>query len=60
MNNQNRFKPTKRTALDGLKWWVVFDTSQNEYPTLTVFGKYAMKRDCQYAIDEFNQKEPRK
>ena len=46
-------EPRKRTALDGKVWWCVFDTNKMEYNTI-LFGKYKLKRDCQYAIDRWN------
>lgn len=50
-------EPRKRTALDGKTWWCVFDTETMKYNTI-LFGKYKLKRDCQYAIDRWNiQKE---
>lgn len=45
-----RFIPTKRTALDGRTWWVVFDRVKNRYSTLTCFGRYPTKRICLMAI----------
>lgn len=46
-------EPRKRTALDEKTWWCVFDTDSMKWSTLIVFGKYRLKRDCQYAIDRF-------
>lgn len=46
------YEPRKRTALDGKVWWCVFDTVKMEYNTI-LFGKYKLKRDCQYAIDRW-------
>ncbi len=46
-------EPRKRTALDGKTWWCVFDTDSMQWSTLVVFGKYKLKRDCQYAIDRY-------
>ena len=43
----------KRTAIDGRIWWCVFDTDSMKWSTLVVFGKYKLKRDCQYAIDRY-------
>ena len=47
-------EPRKRTALDGKTWWCVFDTDKMQWSTLIVFGKYKLKRDCQYAINSYN------
>lgn len=47
-------EPRKRTALDGKTWWCVFDTDKMQWSTLIVFGKYKLKRDCQYAINGYN------
>jgi hypothetical protein len=46
-------EPRQRTALDGKTYWVVFDTEEQKYSTLTQFGKYDSKKDCQYAIDKY-------
>ena len=48
-------EPRKRIALDGKSWWCVFDTDKMTWSTLIVFGKYKLKRDCQYAIDSYNR-----
>lgn len=45
--------PSQRTAVDGKTWWVVYDTDTKNYSTLTCFGKYKTKKDCQYAIDNY-------
>lgn len=44
-------EPRKRTALDGKTWWCVFDTKNMKWSTYTCFGRYKLKRDCQFAID---------
>ena len=46
-------EPRQRTARDGKTYWVVFDTEEQKYSTLTRFGKYDSKKDCQYAIDKY-------
>ena len=43
-------KPRKRTALDGKVWWCVFNTDTMKWSSLTCFGKYRTKKDCQLAI----------
>lgn len=48
-----RFTPTPRVALDGKRWWVVWDCKNNCYSTYTCFGKYKTKSDCQIAIDYY-------
>ena len=48
-------EPRKRTALDGKTWWCVFDTDTMKWSTLTCFGKYTRKKDCQFAIDKYNR-----
>ena len=50
----------KRTAIDGKVWWCVFDTKNTEWSTLTCFGRYRLKKDCQFAIDYYTKKELRK
>lgn len=49
--NGPRFVPTKKHALDGRLWWVVFDKKECDYSTCIYFGKYRSKKDCQFAID---------
>lgn len=44
-------EPRKRTALDGKTYWCVFNTDTMKWSTLTCFGKYTRKKDCQFAID---------
>lgn len=52
----NRFEPTKRTALDGKVWWVVWDNIEHRCSTNICFGKYRRKKDCQWAIDFFTER----
>lgn len=49
------FEPRQRTALDGKVWWVVYDRYKQEFSSLTCFGKYKTKRDCQTAIDNYKE-----
>ena len=49
------FIASKRTALDGKVWWCVWDTAENKWSTIILFGKYKLKRDCQYAIEKYNK-----
>lgn len=51
------FEPRQRTALDGKTWWCVFDADKGSWSTLTCFGKYTRKKDCQLAIDLCTKKE---
>ena len=44
----------KRTAIDGKVWWCVFDTNKMAWSTLIVFDKYKLKRECQFAINCYN------
>lgn len=46
-------EPRKRTALDGKVWWCVFDTIDMKWSTLTCFGKYETRKECQLAIDSY-------
>ena len=48
-------EPRKRTALDGKVWWCVFDTDTWKWSTLWCFGRYKLKKDCQFAIDTYNR-----
>lgn len=45
----------KRIAIDGKVWWCVFDTYTMTWSTATVFTRYKRKKDCQYAIDKWNE-----
>lgn len=45
-------EPRKRIALDGKTWLCVFDTDKMKWSTI-LFGKFKLKRDCQYAIDRW-------
>lgn len=49
-------EPRKRTTLDGKTWWCVFDTESMKWSTLIIFDRYKLKRDCQNAIDRWNEK----
>lgn len=49
--NNDRFVPKKRTALDGKTYWCVYDTSKNNWSSYTCHGKYKTREDCQYDID---------
>lgn len=51
-----RFEPTKRTALDGKRWWVVYDRKENKYSTYTCHGKYKTKWECQFFIDLYEKR----
>ena len=51
MDTANRFSPRPRIALDGRKWYCVWDSAGNKWSTLLRFGKYATRRECQAAID---------
>lgn len=46
-----RFIPSKRTAVDGKVWWVVYDAKQQDYSHIVYFGKYKTRTGCQFAID---------
>lgn len=54
-----RFIPVDRYAIDGRRWYVVYDKQENKYASFpTFFGKYTTKKDCQYAINKFVEKYP--
>ena len=48
-------EPRKRTALDGKTWWCVFDTENQTWSTLTIFGKYSTRKACQLDIDLYQK-----
>ena len=52
---ESQFEPRQRTSLDGKVWWVVYDRYKQEFSTLTCFGKYKKKKDCQWAIDYYKE-----
>lgn len=47
----HRFTPKKRTAIDGVVWWCVYDLQENKFSTYTCFGRYRTKKRCQWDID---------
>ena len=52
---ESPFEPRQRTALDGKVWWMVYNRYKQEFSTLTCFGKYNTKKDCQLAIDNYKE-----
>ena len=52
---ESPFEPRQRTALDGKVWWVVYNRYKQEFSSLTCFGKYNTKKDCQLAIDNYKE-----
>ena len=50
-----RFEARKRTALDGLLWWCVWDKARHNWSTFLVHGKYRRKKDAEYAISTANK-----
>lgn len=44
-------EPRKRIALDGKVWWCVFDADTMKWSSLTCFGRYRTKKDCQLVIN---------
>lgn len=54
-----RFIPVDRYAVDGRRWYVVYDKQENNYASFPAFfGKYTTRKDCQYAIDKFVEENP--
>lgn len=47
---EGRFIPMKRTAVDGVTWWCVYDRERRNWSTYMGHSKYKRKRDCIYAI----------
>ena len=52
---ESRFEPRQRTAINGKVWWVVYDRYKQEFSSLTCFGQYKKKKDCQWAIDYYKE-----
>lgn len=52
---ESRFEPRQRTALDGKVWQVVYDRLNQEYSSIVCFGRYKTKKDCQSAIDNYEE-----
>lgn len=48
--NQPRYVPRKRIALDCRIWWCVYDLAKQKYSTGLRHGKYKTKREAKYAI----------
>ena len=54
-----RFIPVDRRAVDGRRWYVVYDKQEDEYAKFPAyFGRYTTRKNCQYAIDRFIEKNP--
>lgn len=45
-----RFVPVKRTALDGVVWWVVYDNEEHCYSRFLCHGKYRTKKAALISI----------
>lgn len=45
-----RYEAVKVVALDGKRWWRVFDLKEKKYSGLHCFGKYRTKRACETDI----------
>ena len=52
---ESPFEPRQRIALDGKVWWMVYNRYKQEFSTLTCFGEYKTKKDCQLAIDNYKE-----
>ena len=52
---ESPFEPRQRIALDGKVWWMVYNRYKQEFSTLTCFGEYKTKKDCQWAIDNYKE-----
>lgn len=48
----NKYTPRKRTAVDGVVWWCIFDESKKAWSTDTRHGKYKRKKDAIWAIQK--------
>ena len=48
------YEPRERTALDGIVWWLPFNTKTNEWSHLLCHGKYKTKKKCQQAINFYH------
>ena len=48
-------EPRKRTTIDGITCWCVFDAEYMRCSTIVLFGRYKTKRDCQVAIDSYKR-----
>ena len=55
-----RFEPIERIAMDGKKWWVVWDLKNDCYSTCPLFGRYRLKKDCQFKNGSIIVNEPTK
>lgn len=51
----DRFKPIKRTAIDGKVWWVVWDNMRREYSTYRCHGRYKTKKEALIDIKYYNE-----
>ena len=53
--DKERFKPTKRVALDGKIWWCVWDRLKQAFSSFVCHGKYRTKGDCEIYIAYYNK-----
>lgn len=53
--HSNTLEPRQRTAVDGVTWWVPFDTTTGKYVTtlMRLGNKFKTRKACQQAIDRF-------
>lgn len=51
----DRFKPVKRTAIDGKVWWCVWDKMKCDWSTYTCHGRYKTKKAAWADIKYYNE-----
>ena len=53
-----RFEPRKRTVLDGVTWWCIWDNVRGNWSTFIYHGKYKTRRAAVIAIEARKEATP--
>ena len=53
-----RFEPRKRTALDGVTWWCIWDNVRGNWSTSIYHWKYKTRRAAVIAIEARKEDTP--
>ncbi len=55
---KGKYEPRQRQAIDGVVWWVPYNTETQKYSRLMCHGKYKTREKCAQEI-EFYHNHPR-
>lgn len=53
-----RFEPRKRTALDGVTWWCIWDNVRGDWSAFIYHWKYKTRRAAVIAIEARKEDTP--